>query len=223
MQVSAAGLALIEDSEGWSPGPYLDTVASPHIWTAYFGETKGIGPNSPHITRAQGEDRLRRRFASDYANSLLPFVTLDGFTQHMYDALASFIWNCGTGAVGVSTTVGKRLRARDWKGAADALLAWDKAGGRAVPGLTARRKRERELFLKAESAAEWLKSDELKWVREFDALKGKKDAKANGRRAELVLLMTSRRKSIWHAAQESGWTKLDRERRYNSLKARTAP
>ena len=65
----------------------------------------------------------------------------------MYDALALFTCNCGPGAVGPGMTVGRRLRARDWTDAADALLVRDKCAGRPVEGLTLRRRRERKLFL----------------------------------------------------------------------------
>lgn len=69
--------------------------------------------------------------------------------QNQFDALVSFVYNVGPGGVAPSTQVGKHLRAHDWKAAADALLAWDKAGGHALPGLTRRRQAERALFLKA--------------------------------------------------------------------------
>jgi len=48
-----------------------------------------------------------------------------------------------------STKVGQHLRAHQYGAAADALLAWDKAGGKPLPGLTRRRHAERALFLKA--------------------------------------------------------------------------
>lgn len=147
MHVTHAGLVEIESSEGFSSRPYLDRVARPPVWTQGFGETKNVGPNSRPLSRAEAEKRLTKRFGEDYAWALAPFCEHEGFTQNMYDALASFIWNCGPGAVGPDTTIGKRLRARDWAGAADALLAWNKSGGRPVEGLTLRRQRERKLFL----------------------------------------------------------------------------
>lgn len=151
MRISKSGLVEIESSEGFSSRPYLDTIASPARWTIGFGETDGITSRTPVITRAQAEVRLKARFEKDYAWALKPFVELVGFTQNMYDALASFIWNCGTGAVGTSTKVGRLLRQRKWTSAANAMLDWCKAGGKTIPGLLSRRERERTLFLKKAS------------------------------------------------------------------------
>jgi hypothetical protein len=62
-------------------------------------------------------------------------------------------------------------------------------------------------------------ADEARWLREYDALP-KTVAGANRRRV-LRRYMLERRKSIWRAAQESGWDKLHRRARYRSLLART--
>lgn len=145
MNISVNGLHEVEMSEGWSSGPYFDRIGN--VWTAYFGETKNIGPNSPLLTRAAGEAKLKVRWRDDYAWALHPFEHLTGFTQNMYDALASFIWNCGVGAVSASTTVGRLLRAKQWGQAANAMLAWCKAQGKRIEALYTRRVRERKLFL----------------------------------------------------------------------------
>lgn len=220
MIISPAGLREIESSEGWSSGPYLDRVASPPVWTAYFGETKGISPSSPRISRADGEARLRRRFTADYAPALDPFVHLHGFTQNMYDALASFIWNCGRGAVAATTKVGRALRARQWHAAADAMLEWCKNGaGRIIHGLQLRRQREIAIFLTKVDPLAGYRADEQRWIREYDALKRtNRDA---SRREVLRRVMTKRRKAIWTAAKKSGWDVAERRARYASLRART--
>lgn len=148
MQVTHAGLVEIEQSEGFSSRPYLDRIARPPRPTTGFGETDGVHMGDGPITRAQAEQRLIKRFDKDYAWALEPFVKLDGFNQNMYDALASFIWNCGVGSVGSNTRVGRNLRLRRWNDAADAMLAWNKAGGVVIEGLRLRRIREHTLFLK---------------------------------------------------------------------------
>lgn len=62
-------------------------------------------------------------------------------------------------------------------------------------------------------------ADERRWIREYDKLRRQADPKR--RRAVLQRVMTARRKSIWRAAQKSGWNKLNRRARYHSLLART--
>jgi lysozyme len=146
MQISANGLHEIELSEGFSSKPYWDSIGG--VWTIGFGETRGVTHRTAAMSRTQAESKLKVRFSHDYAPALAGFVGKPGFTQNMYDALGSFIWNCGTGAVSSSTTVGHHLRAGRWHQAADALLAWDKAQGVVVKGLRDRRERERALFLK---------------------------------------------------------------------------
>lgn len=63
-------------------------------------------------------------------------------------------------------------------------------------------------------------ADERRWLREFDGLHGDRPATVQ-RRATLRRVMRARRKSIWRAAQDSGWGRLNRRARYRSLLART--
>ncbi|HEJ8622398.1 TPA: lysozyme, partial [Klebsiella michiganensis] len=58
----------------------------------------------------------------------------------------SLAYNIGTRALSSSTLM-KKLNSGDVKGAADEFLRWNKSGGKAMPGLTNRRKAEREVFL----------------------------------------------------------------------------
>lgn len=62
-------------------------------------------------------------------------------------------------------------------------------------------------------------ADERRWLHEFDRLP--KTVAGARRRRVLVRYMVDRRKSVWRAAQESGWDKLNRRARYRSLLART--
>lgn len=50
---------------------------------------------------------------------------------------------------------------------------------------------------------------------------GRDTAEAAESRSRLRRLMTARRKAIWHAAQTTGWHKLNRSARYAALKSRT--
>jgi lysozyme len=66
--------------------------------------------------------------------------------SNQFSALVSFCFNVGLGAFGEST-MRRKLNGGDYSGAANEFLRWDKAGGRALAGLTRRRKAERALFL----------------------------------------------------------------------------
>ena len=70
----------------------------------------------------------------------------------------SFTFNCGAGNLQSSTLL-KKLNASDYAGAADEFLKWDKANKKIMAGLTRRRKAERELFLKSETAKNSLLPD----------------------------------------------------------------
>lgn len=142
MKLSKAGAQLIESFEGFVPHPYKDAVG---VWTIGYGSTKGVNAHTPAVTRAQAEARLKSEVDATYGAAInalkLPL------NQNQFDALVSFVYNVGPGGVSSSTQVGKHLRAHAWKAAADALLAWDKAGGKPLAGLTRRRHTERALFL----------------------------------------------------------------------------
>ena len=66
--------------------------------------------------------------------------------QHEYDAFLSLAYNIGPGAFAKSSAL-RKFNEGDKRGAADAILLWNKAGGRVLAGLTRRREAERALFL----------------------------------------------------------------------------
>ena len=120
------------------------------VWTIGRGHTSAAG--APHvypgmaITAAQSD----AIFAADVAQFSEQVEAL-GFdlTQNQFDALVSFAYNVGIGALRKSS-VARLLRKGDAAGAANALLAWNRAtvnGQRvAVAGLARRRRAEKALF-----------------------------------------------------------------------------
>ncbi len=231
MKTSEAGVALIKEFEGFPFGgrPYQDMV---RVWTIGYGHTEGVGPRSPRLTIQQASDLLMEDLNDKYA----PHVAHLGvdLEQNQFDALVSFVYNCGPGAIG-DTRVGRSLRARQYDAAADALLAWNKAGNQVVPGLVRRRQAERALFLAADHAdaagrgdpLEGYTDNEKAWIREYDQLR-RKDENLERRRA-LRDMMRAQRKRIWHLARPKekggdgqGWDHAHRRERYRSLLARTS-
>ena len=66
--------------------------------------------------------------------------------QNQFDALVSLVFNIGSGAF-LHSTLLKKLNAGDFISAAPEFLRWDKSANHTLPGLTARRRAEHDLFL----------------------------------------------------------------------------
>lgn len=209
MKLSTDGARLIEASEGFVPHPYRDAVG---VWTIGFGSTKGVGPNTKNLTRAQAERRMMREIDASYGAAInalrLPL------NQNQFDALVSFVYNVGPGGVAASTGIGEALRNHDWQRAADELLKWDKAGGRQLEGLTRRRKAERALFLTAEDKWAGYTPSEVRWIREYD------HHPKLPRRLVLRTVMRAQALRIRASAHKNGWTPV-RRARVKSLEARS--
>ena len=66
--------------------------------------------------------------------------------QHEYSAMISSTYNIGEAAF-CRSTMAKKLRVGDYRGACDAMLLWNKQGGKVLRGLTKRREAERRMCL----------------------------------------------------------------------------
>lgn len=229
MNISRDGIALIKEFEGFPFGgrPYRDSVG---VWTIGYGHTAGVGPHSRRLTEREAARLLERDLGQTYERAVEALLIADELNENQFAALVSFVYNVGPGALSVNTGIGRALRSRQWQRAADELLRWDKAGGRALPGLTRRRRAERALFLRPVGARRYdgLTSKERRWCREYDRLAAVKRAgqdspQARLRRQALRQAMRRQRKAIWHAAVTlgSGWERLNRRARYRALRART--
>lgn len=147
LSCSPIGRAKIEAREGVVLSAYRDSVG---VWTIGVGHTSAAG--DPHvypgmrITRSQADVILSNDLRP--IEALIAKVVRVPLVQREADALCSFILNIGGGAFKSSTML-RKLNAGDRKGAADAMLAWNKAGGRTITGLTNRRFDERAQFLGA--------------------------------------------------------------------------
>ena len=208
MKLSERGARLIAEFEGFRSCPYRDAVG---VWTIGYGSTKGVGPGTRCITKAQALARMKREVSATYGKAVddLP-VKLN---QHQFDALTSFVYNVGPGGVASSTGIGAALRRGDFKRAADELLKWNKAGGRELEGLTRRRQAERRLFLTkppiAYSAAERGAFDKLK-----------RGNVAERKQARDYLDRQAREIQRLARARKDGWKQHDRGRRYKGIRAR---
>jgi lysozyme len=150
LQISDAGVALIKQFEGLRLAAYLDSVG---IWTIGYGTT--VYPNGKKV--AKGDTCTEAQANEFKANDLKKFVPAVSsliqvpVTQNQFDALVSLTYNIGVGAIGGSTLI-KKLNAKDYKGAAEQFLVWNKGRVNGVlqviPGLTNRRIKEKAYFEK---------------------------------------------------------------------------
>lgn len=139
MQISKAGLDLIKQFEGL----YLKAYRCPAgVPTIGYGHTAGVAMGQT-ITQQQADDYLRRD-VRQFERAVARLVTVP-LTQGQFDALVSFAFNLGEGALAQSTLL-RLLNAGDYAGAAAQFDRWNKAGGRVLPGLVRRRAAERALF-----------------------------------------------------------------------------
>lgn len=147
MKTSKRGIDLIKSFEGCRLTAYRCPAG---VWTIGYGHTAGVVPGQV-ITQSKAIDFL----ASDlieYETAVTKNVKLP-LNQAQFDALVSFTYNCGAG------NLAKLIKNRNYTQIADALLLYNKGGGKVLAGLARRRKAERELFLSGGSVEETIPSD----------------------------------------------------------------
>jgi lysozyme len=153
MQVSQKGLDLIKKFEQLQLKAYLDPGNIPTIG---YGTTRY--PNKQkvklgdEITEEQAEAYLLDE-CSKIAEKVEELVTAK-LNQNQFDALVSFCYNLGDGALAQSTLL-KKLNEKDYKGAANEFPRWNKATANGaltvLPGLVTRRAEEKALFESTET------------------------------------------------------------------------
>ena len=128
MNISEEGLSLIKKFEGCELEAYR---CSANVLTIGYGHTKGVEENQK-ITQGEYEG---------YINDM---VECD-LEQHQFDALVAWVYNLGPTNLRSSTML-KRLNANDLDDVPAQIRRWNKAGGKALAGLTRRREAEALMF-----------------------------------------------------------------------------
>jgi lysozyme len=141
-RVSSAGLALVASFEGLRLAPYQDVAG---VWTIGYGHTLDVVPETHKLASAASAKMLLRTDLTIYASAVRRLVRAP-LTQRQFDALVSLAYNIGIGAF-EGSTLRKQLNAEHYARAANQFLVWNRAGGKVRPGLVARRKTERAMFL----------------------------------------------------------------------------
>lgn len=139
MRTSQEGIELIKYFEGCSLVPYKDIAG---YWTIGIGhlmkEYQDIS-----LTEQESEDILAHDLLKS-ENSIRRLVKVP-LNQNQFDALVSFTFNLGSGALQRSQLRAK-INREEYIDAAPEFLKWCRAGGRISRGLIKRRKAEMKLF-----------------------------------------------------------------------------
>lgn len=148
----ALATGLVKGFEGFSSKPYRCPAG---VWTIGYGSTHDahgapVTPHTPNVTE-------------EAATSLLEAVlrVLDGevagvvhvpLSEPQRAAILSFVYNLGFHSFSSSTLL-RRLNAKDYRAAASEFLRWDHINGKPSAGLLRRRQEEQKVFLTPSASA----------------------------------------------------------------------
>ncbi len=147
--VTEQGLDLIKRYECFVGHIYICPAGYPTIGYGHVVKKWEEARFAKGITEAEASALLMADLPR-YERPVCKLITVP-LDECMYDALVSFVYNCGGYALQRSTLRSK-LNREEYEDAADAFLPW-RLGGRpkrVLPGLVRRRKTERHLFLTGE-------------------------------------------------------------------------
>lgn len=139
LKTSSNGLALIKKFEGCRLTAYK-AVSTEKYYTIGYGHYGSDVKAGMTITQAQADEYLKSDLAKfeKYVNA----YGLSWINQNRFDALVSFVYNCGAGNLKTLLNNGKRTAAE----VSAKFASYNKAGGKVLAGLTKRRAAEKALF-----------------------------------------------------------------------------
>ena len=144
----AEAIALIKEFEGFESQAYIDTNGMPVIGYGLSQIADRPVQIGDRISPQQADLALKAHLQEIYRE--LDRIIQVRLSDRQLSAIASIAFNVGINSIERSTLV-KKVNAKDYHGAANEFLRWNKAHvrGRLVqlPGLTRRRQAERKLFL----------------------------------------------------------------------------
>ena len=141
MKTSKKGIDLIKKFEGCKLNAYK-AVPTEKYWTIGYGHYGADVKPGMAISAAQAEAYLIADL--EKFEKAVNKINLK-LSQNQFDALVSFTYNCGSG------NLNKLVLGRTISQIADAILLYNKSGGKVLNGLVKRREAERTLFLEGSS------------------------------------------------------------------------
>lgn len=145
-KISSKGIELIKSFEGLRLKPYLCSAKVPTIGygNTFYENGKKVTLKDPEITESRATELLAWSLAKfeQYVDS----YCRDDINQNQFDALVSFCYNLGPANLKSSTLLKKVNTDPNDPSIEKEFLKWNKAGGRALAGLTRRRQAELALY-----------------------------------------------------------------------------
>lgn len=140
MKTSQKVINLIKEFERFRATAYRCPAG---ILTIGYGHTSGVSC-SQIVTKQQAEDLLRIDIVD--AEAAVNRYVKSKLKQEQFDALVSFVFNCGSGNF-LKSTLLKRVNANaDDPTIREAFMMWNKSKGNILKGLTRRRAAEADLY-----------------------------------------------------------------------------
>ena len=136
----------------WEGGHILEAYLCPaKVWTisagiTYYPDTKKKIQPGDRITLEESKAMFAKVLKTFEAG--VNSMTRDDINQNQFDALVSFAYNVGLGALQGSTLLKKVNKNVNDPLIADEFMKWIYAGGKVVRGLENRRKKEIKLYEK---------------------------------------------------------------------------
>ena len=139
--ISERGISLITHYEGFSATPYICAGGWPTIG---YGHVIGAGEHFPEPIDEQQAEALLKRDVRVAERAVARLIAAP-LAQHQFDALVSFTFNLGAGALQRST-LRQKVNREEHDDVPKELMKWVFAGGRRVKGLVKRRAAEAEMY-----------------------------------------------------------------------------
>ena len=144
--INQATVDLVKEFEGFRAKAYKCPAG---VWTIGYGTTTraGVGlevVEGEEITEAEAEYYLHKgleKFAVEITGAITKPIN-----ENEFGAFVSLAYNIGSGAFRRSSAL-RYFNAGDKVKAANAMLLWNRGGGKVLKGLVRRREAERTLFL----------------------------------------------------------------------------
>jgi lysozyme len=146
MKTGNNGIELIKKYEGFMSSPYKCPAGVPTIGygATYYPNGERVKMNDKSINEFDAELLLKSMIQS-YEAAVNRYVQVT-LTQNQFDALVSFAYNLGNGALQKSTLLKKVNENPCDSDITNQFNRWVKAGGKTLNGLVKRRKEEAELY-----------------------------------------------------------------------------